>query len=408
MSKFATFLGANSAVLAGAAVVVAGAVGVGAYVITRSATGPLPEVAAVEQPASEPAALPAPEPETAPALAQDTPAESEAISLPLETPLPPSIDEVRVQSGGVFVVAGQASPDSTIAIMLDGEQNTEVQTNAGGAFAAVSIIAPNPDPQVLTVVQRDAEGELESIDEVILAPIRSAEPAQTTQAQEQPAQSAPATAPTEPSTEVAALESTSDPAPAVEVAQETPEPEPEPVERVAVLRSNASGVELVNPSQAPEVMKNVAIDTISYTEIGEVKLAGRAQSQAASVRVYLDNKALVELTVDEAGRWRGDLPQVDTGVYTLRVDEVDTTGAISSRVETPFKREAPEVLAAATQQDTATIATAVTVQPGASLWAIARERYGEGTLYVRVFEANRATIKNPDLIYPGQVFALPD
>lgn len=49
----------------------------------------------------------------------------------------------------------------------------------------------------------------------------------------------------------------------------------------------------------------------------------------------------------------------------------------------------------------------ITVQPGATLWAIARETLGEGTLYVQVFDANRAKIRNPDLIYPGQVFTVP-
>ena len=50
---------------------------------------------------------------------------------------------------------------------------------------------------------------------------------------------------------------------------------------------------------------------------------------------------------------------------------------------------------------------AVTVQKGDTLWAISRESYGEGVLYVRVFEANRDRIRNPDLIYPGQVFEVP-
>jgi nucleoid-associated protein YgaU len=50
----------------------------------------------------------------------------------------------------------------------------------------------------------------------------------------------------------------------------------------------------------------------------------------------------------------------------------------------------------------------VTVQPGNTLWGISRRSYGEGTLFVRVFEANRARIRDPDLIYPGQVFTVPD
>ena len=44
----------------------------------------------------------------------------------------------------------------------------------------------------------------------------------------------------------------------------------------------------------------------------------------------------------------------------------------------------------------------ITVQPGNTLWGIAREKYGEGILYVRVFEANTDRIRDPDLIYPGQ------
>ena len=47
------------------------------------------------------------------------------------------------------------------------------------------------------------------------------------------------------------------------------------------------------------------------------------------------------------------------------------------------------------------------VQPGNTLWAIARERYGEPMMYVSVFEANSERIRNPDLIYPGQIFVLP-
>jgi len=138
-----------------------------------------------------------------------------------------------------------------------------------------------------------------------------------------------------------------------------------------------------------------------------VQLSGRAQSNARAVRVYLDNNAVISLDVAEDGRWRGDLPNVDEGIYTLRVDEVAADGSVTSRVETPFKREAPEVLAAASAAQDGPI-KAITVQKGATLWAIARERYGRGELYVRVFEANKDTIRDADLIYPGQIFDLPD
>ena len=49
----------------------------------------------------------------------------------------------------------------------------------------------------------------------------------------------------------------------------------------------------------------------------------------------------------------------------------------------------------------------VTVQPGFTLWGIAQQNFGEGILYVQVYEANRDKIGDPDLIYPGQVFTIP-
>lgn len=49
----------------------------------------------------------------------------------------------------------------------------------------------------------------------------------------------------------------------------------------------------------------------------------------------------------------------------------------------------------------------VTVQPGFTLWGIAQAQFGEGVMYVQVYQANKDKIRDPDLIYPGQVFTLP-
>ena len=105
------------------------------------------------------------------------------------------------------------------------------------------------------------------------------------------------------------------------------------------------------------------------------------------------------------------MPQVATGVYTLRIDEIDESGTVLSRVETPFKREEPSVLAQLSTGEAPEEGirlSLVTVQPGNTLWGIASKTYGEGILYVRVFEANRDRIRDPDLIYPGQVFTIPN
>jgi nucleoid-associated protein YgaU len=80
-------------------------------------------------------------------------------------------------------------------------------------------------------------------------------------------------------------------------------------------------------------------------------------------------------------------------------------------METPFQREEPASVAAVMAEDTARDGFEVavrTVQPGSTLWAIAKESLGAGILYVQVFEANSDLIRDPDLIYPGQVFRIPD
>ena len=96
----------------------------------------------------------------------------------------------------------------------------------------------------------------------------------------------------------------------------------------------------------------------------------------------------------------------------MRVDLVAEDGSVEARIELPFKREEPQAVAAVMARDTQApefSGVAVrTVQPGNTLWAISQERYGRGILYVHIFDANRNQIRNPDLIYPGQLFLLPE
>ena len=70
-----------------------------------------------------------------------------------------------------------------------------------------------------------------------------------------------------------------------------------------------------------------------------------------------------------------------------------------SRIETPFSR--------ADIADTEVAEGLVVVQPGNSLWRIARRVYGRGIEHTVIFQANRDQIREPELIYPGQIFVVP-
>ncbi|MCI9474596.1 MAG: LysM peptidoglycan-binding domain-containing protein [Flavonifractor sp.] len=52
--------------------------------------------------------------------------------------------------------------------------------------------------------------------------------------------------------------------------------------------------------------------------------------------------------------------------------------------------------------------TTYTVKKGDNLWTLAKKFYGSGADYTRIYEANKNVIGgNPNLIYPGQVFIIP-
>ena len=173
-----------------------------------------------------------------------------------------------------------------------------------------------------------------------------------------------------------------------------------------VVIANSDGVKVIQDDKRSD--DELALDSIAYDPLGNVTVGGRS-NPSGLVRFYINNEAVSATKTNEAGYWEADLSDIIPGTYTLRIDELSLKGDVISRLESPFKREDRERLANLIAPSTSPARiNIVTVQPGNTLWAIARKRYGDGLLYVQVFEANRDKIKNPDLIYPGQLFDLPD
>lgn len=360
---------------------------------------PEPDLAKSGAPAVE--TPPSVTPEDAPAVAVAPP---QAPAAPV-APRAPEFDTFRVEVDGAMVIAGRAEPGQVVDIMLGGVAIDRVTADGSGNFVSLPMAGPSDVPRRLSLLADPENSAIGSATSFIVAPIAApvvvaaAPEADAAVAQEQTIETAANDgSPVAPQ----ALD-----VPDVEVAVVAPPPPP------IVLQANEDGVRVVQggPSLAsPAQGSNVALDAITYDPEGEVQLSGRATGDG-SVQVYLDNKPLTTSPVTEGGDWRIELPQIDTGVYTLRIDEVDTTGDVVSRLETPFKREQAEDVAAALAAETSADGFQVavkTVQPGATLWAIAEENLGNGIFYVEVFEANADLIRDPDLIYPGQIFRIPD
>ena len=142
----------------------------------------------------------------------------------------------------------------------------------------------------------------------------------------------------------------------------------------------------------------LSMDTAEYDAQGKVVLSGHA-APGATVQIYLGNEPLATVTADAAGAWSATSSRaVPSGQLELRLDQLTAGGQVAQRVALPFGQE--------TAMDPAPGQNYV-VQRGNSLWRIAQHAYGAGTRYVVIYSANPDRIRNPDKIYPGQIFKIP-
>jgi nucleoid-associated protein YgaU len=200
------------------------------------------------------------------------------------------------------------------------------------------------------------------------------------------------------------------PQPAPRAGAEPPPPQPPEVAAgqspsaalaMALPRDGRSGGRIL---QAPGRLSGdgaLALMVVDYDESGQVRLRGEAPP-GAPLRIYVDNAPAGTAVVEPSGAWSTVLePTLAPGDYMLRLDQLDSSGKPTARLETPFTRASRPPVQGDLQVDF------VVVQPGNSLWRIARRLYGHGMHYVHIYDANDGQIRDPDLIYPGQVFEMP-
>lgn len=283
-------------------------------------------------------------------------------------------DDQSGDTGGTPTADGEPAPES-VAYATDADEASSTVEMESTAIVAGDDVVQEDEPQAEIVADAEAGSEEEASEQDSL------------ETRDVPAQDVQ-------------IEEVTEAAPA--------EPEVDARQAPAVIVADEDGVRVMTDA-IPAT--GVSVDAISYDLDGRVIVSGRGKP-AHGVRVYLNNEPVAETQTGDRGRWEVRLDDVAPGVYTMRVDLLGADGAVAARIETPFKREEPQAVAAVMARDTDApefSGVAVrTVQPGNTLWAISQERYGRGILYVHIFDANRNQIRDPDLIYPGQLFLLPE
>ncbi|WP_213547274.1 LysM peptidoglycan-binding domain-containing protein [Vannielia litorea] len=353
--------------------------------------------------------------------AEDSRPEVASAAPPEQVETPPETDganPARLRTEAVSTAPGAPSVPDT-----DGAPVPETTATPQPATTASETAADEPAPEPVAVAdnvtaQDDTPGEAkpqttrvavatqaevpatDAVESDDAAPVGSANPEQDQTVAETadrsgalPPAETPATAAAEPAT----------------VARGEPTRAAAAADEPQLLVATGEGLRVLQPSaSAAEVP--LRVETIGYSE-GAVTLSGQGRGGPSDLRIYLDNAPVAVAPLETDGTWTAELNNVSPGTYTLRVDQLAGDGKVTGRFETPFLRETEEALARAAPADSAPRELAVsviTVQPGYSLWAIATDRYGDGMAYHKVLQANRNQIRDPDLIYPGQVFDLPE
>lgn len=309
-----------------------------------------------------PKALPAPDPVAQPAPAAPTAVEPTPVAPAAPEPVA-RFDMMRAAPDGSVTVAGEVAPGAKVEVLLDGKVADTVTAGADGRFASVLLGSPSAAARTLTLRVTGADGVVqEGGESLTVAPSPEA---------------VAAAAPVEEAAEIEAQ---------AEALAEKP------------ILSEEEGVRILAPASS-----DLVIDTLAFDATGRVEISGRGAPAGAVLRAYVDTVEAGLTSPAAAGAWRMSLPVTKPGPHTLRVDALDAQGKVIARAETEFETAAPEVLRA----EAAAGPKMVVIGKGLTLWAIARDTYGDPMMYVRVFEANRDQIRDPDLIYPGQVFNLP-
>lgn len=276
-----------------------------------------------------------------------------AVPAPAAPATAPSFDIVRVDPQGHAVIAGRAIPGDRVRVLDGGTPIGEVIADSHGDWALAPDAPLAPGSRQLSLEASGRAG----------GPVRRSE-------------------------DVVALSVT----PSASAGRGA--------STLAVLLPGDAGkpARVLQQPTAPPAGQSLSLDTAEYGTGSQLTLSGHA-APGARLNVYAGDQLLGTVAADPAGTWSLAAPlRAEAGGVELRLDELAADGSIARRVAVPLEASGAGPPAQG---------GSYVVQHGNSLWLIARHLYGQGTRYTVIYSANRDQIRDPNRIYPGQLFKLP-
>jgi len=267
---------------------------------------------------------------------------------------PPSFDVVKVGPTGTAVIAGRAEPGARVTVRDGSTVIGEVTADRRGEWVLIPEKPIESGNRLLSLEASKQQGgatvKAEETVAVSVAPAATSGKGQTALAVALPH-------------------------------------EPQGVARVLQLPD----------APLPRTRNSLSVDTVEYDGQGRITLSGRA-TPGAKLQVYIGNEPLAAATANATGEWSAASSRtLPSGPLELRLDQLASDGRVVQRLALPFTETAMELSSGQTY----------VVQPGNSLWRIAHRTYGAGIRYVVIYAANPEQIRDPNRIFPGQIFKLP-
>ena len=376
----------------------------------------------------------------APATAGDTAAapKAPAAPAPSATVIAPTFDVVRVQGDGSVVVAGKAAADAKVEIVHGSVVLGETKAGPDGTFAIVLDDPLKPGDYQIVLRSTAPNNVVATSEQTAVVSVPEKAGGQVLAMVEEPGKPAELLTVPEPEKKAEA------PTPAVGGAPTAGAPasgEAQAPQPATAVPTPTAAETPAKPVAGPKV----AVEAVEI-DGNKIFVAGLADA-GRKVRAYANDILLGDAVTSPDGHFLVEATRdIPVGQYTVRVDALEADGVkVVARATVPFEREPGEAISAVApdatkpvQADTK-VATAeqpaaepaspaaaeaavpetvgpklqhsdgaVIIRRGDSLWRISRRVYGHGIRYSTIYLANQEQISDPDRIWPGQVFKVPE
>ena len=348
---------------------------------------------------------------------------------PNATPAAPlTIDLARVKPDGAAVFAGTAAPNAKIRIFEGDILLGETVANANGEWVIVLEKSLAAGQHLISVAMERSDGTTEMADRslaveiyqdtetkplVALLPETETEVPVLIQSPDDVDTAKPAAAASE-----AIVADAAKPAAAASEAIVADDAKPAAAASEAIVADDAKLAAAAMPEitraapAKPQAKSQIVASQIATSQIAALAPSAIVWRDASSILISGTSRGGIRVTVNDAkgqfgealvladGAWQvaGSL-DMDIAVSQLRFLLFDDVNQIIARYDLPVKARD-----LAKGQDGSPL---VVVNKGDMLWRIAYQQMGKGVRYVDIVRRNKQDIINPDLIYPKQIFAVP-